>query len=388
MKEIGVYIHIPFCKQKCYYCDFCSFVRNERIQKEYISCLLSEIENYKVKLKKLPHEWREEKLIIKTIYIGGGTPSIINSKYIVDIIEKIKEQFIVDKNAEITIEANPGTITEEKIRNYYDAGVNRISMGLQTTNDKLLKVIGRIHNFNEFERAYELAKKIGFSNINVDLMIGLPTQTITDVEQSLNQIIKKQPKHISVYSLILEEDTILEKKVNSGELVLPNEDEERAMYWKVKNVLEKNGFYQYEISNFSLKGYESKHNTDCWNQKEYLGFGLAAHSYYNDVRFSNLCSLDDYIENIKREDFCSNITIHEVQEIKDKMNEYVILKLRTMQGIKFEEFTSLFGISFMEKYKLEVERLQRQGLIKINNIGLKLSTKGIDFANVVWSEFV
>ena len=326
MKEIGVYIHIPFCRQKCYYCDFCSLVSNEDIYKQYINCLLSEIENYKIKLINLPHEWHEEKLIVKTIYIGGGTPSIINDEYIVDIIRKIKEKFTVDENAEITIEVNPGTITEKKLHSYYDAGINRISIGLQTTNDKLLKVIGRIHNFNEFENAYKLAKSVGFSNINVDLMIGLPTQTIVDVEQSLNQIINKNPKHISVYSLILEENTILEKKIRSGELVLPNENDERAMYWKVKNILEKNGYSQYEISNFSLKGYESKHNTDCWNQKEYLGFGLAAHSYYNNIRFSNLCNLDDYLGNIKKEDFCSNIQIHEVQKSEDKMNEYVILK--------------------------------------------------------------
>lgn len=388
MKEIGVYVHIPFCKQKCYYCDFCSFVCNEENHEQYVSCLLSEIENYKTKLTKLPHKWHEDKLIVKTIYIGGGTPSIINDEYIVDIIRKIKEKFVVNRNAEITIEVNPGTITEAKLKSYYDAGINRISIGLQTTNDSLLKIIGRIHNLNEFEKAYELARSVGFSNINVDLMIGLPTQTIADIENSLKQIIKKEPKHISVYSLILEENTILEKKVSSGELVLPNEDDERAMYWKVKNVLEKNGFSQYEISNFSLKGYESKHNTDCWNQKEYLGFGLAAHSYYDDVRFSNLCNLHDYIGNIKKQDFCSNIQIHEVQKFGEKMNEYVILKLRTMQGIEFEEFSGLFGLNFLEKYKPEIEKLEDQGLIEKNDFCIRLSTKGIDFANVVWSEFV
>lgn len=239
MKEIGIYIHIPFCKQKCYYCDFCSFVCDKEKHGQYISSLLSEIENYTKKLTELPYKSHEEKLIVKTIYIGGGTPSIINDEYIVDIIKKVKQQFIVDKNAEITIEVNPGTITQKKLESYYNVGVNRISIGIQTANDKLLKTIGRIHNYKEFETAYELAKNVGFTNINVDLMIGLPGQTIADVEHSLNEIIKKNPKHISVYSLILEENTILEKKVNCGELVLPTEDDERAMYWKVKSILEK-----------------------------------------------------------------------------------------------------------------------------------------------------
>ena len=278
MKELGIYIHIPFCKQKCYYCDFVSYANKEEKIQEYIECLQKEIEMESEKYKNEEYE-------ITTIYIGGGTPSFIDASYIERIINTIKQNYKLYENPEITIEVNPGTINEEKIKKYKDIGINRISIGLQTTKDNLLKQIGRIHTYEEFLNCYKIVKKIGIDNINVDLMLGLPNQTLEDLKESLIEVINLKPNHISLYSLILEENTILEKMVSKNMTKLPEEDLEREMYWTTKNILEENGYIHYEISNFSKKGYESKHNLNCWGQKEYLGFGVAAHSYIKNKRY-------------------------------------------------------------------------------------------------------
>ena len=256
MREIGVYIHIPFCIQKCYYCDFISFSDKNDLQEKYIKAVISEIREF---FK------NNSAITISTIYIGGGTPSFINCDYIKDILN----EFDSSKVPEITIEVNPGTINYEKLLCYKKIGINRISIGLQSANDKLLESIGRIHNFNDFLNTYDLAKKAGFNNINVDLMIGLPNQTIEDIKYSLEEITNLKPKHISVYSLIVEEETKIFKMVEEGKLKLPDEELERNMYWYVKNYLELKGYKHYEISNFAKVGFESKHNLDCWSQKEY-----------------------------------------------------------------------------------------------------------------------
>lgn len=385
MKEIGIYVHIPFCKRKCYYCDFCSFEGNTEIYRKYINALIKEIQNYKVPSK---DESIEEKVIVKTVYFGGGTPSIINENLIENVINTLKNKFNIDKNAEITIEINPGTASINKIKKYKDIGFNRVSIGLQSTNDRLLSLIGRIHNYNEFESVYNMARLVGFSNINVDLMIGLPTQTMDDIDDSLKKIIKKNPEHISVYSLIVEEYTKLKELIDDHKLELPDENLERDMYWKVKKILEENGYHQYEISNFSKTNYYSRHNTDCWNQKEYLGFGLSAHSYYNKKRFSNLCNLNEYVENIVQENYEKNKIIQEIQDDNSRMNEYVILKLRMTEGVKLKEFYDKFNMDFLKTYEQEVKRLEKQGLINIDENSVMLSNKGIDFANIVWSEFI
>lgn len=321
MKEIGLYVHIPFCKQKCYYCDFCSYANKLNMQEEYINSIIKEIKNIKNK----------EEYLIKTIYIGGGTPSIIDSNKIEKIICEIRNDFKLSKELEITIEVNPGTVTEKKLEKYKKCGINRLSIGLQSTNDKILKEIGRIHSYSDFEKTYELARKIGFKNINVDLMIGLPNQTIKDVEETLQKILEKSPEHISVYSLIIEEGTVLQKKIDNKELNLPDDNIERTMYWKVKEVLEKNKYMQYEISNFSKPSHESKHNTDCWKQKEYIGIGIAAHSYLNSTRFSNTCNIEEYIKNIENKEYEKNSIIHEKQDYNTMMNEYMILGLRMLR---------------------------------------------------------
>ena len=279
-KQIGLYIHIPFCKQKCSYCDFCSYAEKQDLISKYIKCLLQEIKEVGSNNRADFEIGKDDLFSVKTIYIGGGTPSLIESKYIVQIMEEIKSNFELDENAEITIEVNPGTVTLEKLEDYNKVGINRLSIGLQSTHEHLLKEIGRIHTYLDFLDTFRFAREAGFENINVDLMIGLPNQTLAEVQDSIEEIVSMEPEHISVYSLILEEGTPLFKKVEEG-LELPDEELERKMYWTVKRILEANGYNHYEISNFAKQGYESKHNLDCWNQKEYIGFGVAAHSAHS-----------------------------------------------------------------------------------------------------------
>lgn len=267
-------------------------------------------------------------------------------------------------------------------------GINRLSIGLQSSNDDMLRLIGRIHNYNDFETTYDLARKIGFKNINVDLMIGLPNQTIKDIEETLKNIIEKNPEHISVYSLIIEEDTILQKKNSNGELNLPEEDIERKMYWKVKKVLENNGYMQYEISNFAKSLYESKHNTDCWKQKEYIGLGAAAHSYCKNIRYSNICNIEEYIKNAQNDQFDKNIIIHEKQDKEVMMNEYMILGLRMIRGVNINEFEKKFSINPVILYREILSKLKNNKLIEIDANEIRLTKKGINFANIVWEEFV
>lgn len=378
MKNIGIYIHIPFCERKCYYCDFISYANKTNMIEKYITALLNEIIFY----SKYKNVYK-----INTVYIGGGTPSYIHSNYILKILETIKNNFYINKNAEITIEINPGTVDREKLKDYFDAGINRLSIGLQSIDDRMLKLIGRIHNYSEFLYTYNLAKKVGFKNINVDLIIGLPTQTLKDVEIAIREIIKLNAEHISVYSLILEEGTILYKKVKEKELYLPNEILERKMYWKIKKELGKHGFIHYEISNFAKLGYESKHNMSYWNQEEYLGFGVAAHSYINDLRYSNTKNLKEYIENVAK-DISKIKTIHEIQTKEDKMNEYMILGLRKIQGIKISEFENKFVENPIYLYRELLSKLVMQQLIEVDGNIIKLTNRGIDLANLVWEEFV
>ncbi len=326
--------------------------------------------------------------MLKHYILGGGTPSIINQNFIEQIINTLKSKFNFDKNIEITIEINPGTIDYNKLNLYKKIGINRLSIGLQSTNDRLLNLIGRIHNYRDFKEAYNIARAVGFNNINVDLMIGLPTQTLEDVNNSLIEIISKKPEHISVYSLIVEDGTKIKTLIDGNKLNLPNEDTERRMYWLVKNMLENSGYKHYEISNFSKLGYQSKHNMDCWKQKEYLGFGLAAHSYYNNVRYSNCCDLKKYILNINNDEFENNIIIEEIQSQKSKMDEYVILALRTIDGLSKEEFYKKFNKNFEEVYNLELLKLVKEGYIKNNKKYVALTNRGLDFANIVWSEFI
>ena len=376
MEKLGIYIHIPFCMKKCEYCDFISFSCRENKVDDYIKALIKEIIAYS---KKYANCYE-----INTIYIGGGTPSFIDAKYIVEIVKILKENWNIDENAEISIEVNPGTVDEDKLKSYYNVGINRLSIGIQSDDDNMLKILGRIHTYQEALKTYKLARKSGFKNINVDLMIGLPTQNLEDVSKMIENFLKLDPEHISVYSLILEDKTALKKKVENRELYLPSEEMERRMYWKVKQKLENAGFIHYEISNFAKKGYESKHNLNCWNQEEYLGFGLAAHSYMNNVRYSNINSLEEYIN----KDAIDNPIIHERQNKMDKMKEYMLLGLRKIEGVKISDFKTKFIDNPIFIFKEELNRLVSEELIEIDEDKIKLTDKGLDLANLVWEEFV
>ena len=370
MKEIGVYIHIPFCVKKCDYCDFISYCDKQNLVEEYIKKIKEEIN---IELNKMEYK-------IKTIYIGGGTPSSIDSKFIVEILNVIKEKYSLE-DVEVTIEVNPGTITKQKLLDYKLVGINRVSIGLQETNNELLKKIGRIHTYDEFLEIYNLARQVGFKNINVDLMIGLPNQSISDIKDSLNKITNLNPEHISVYSLILEEGTKLYKKYEENKIELPDEELERNMYWYVKNTLENNGYTHYEISNFSKEGYESKHNISCWRQEEYIGFGVNAHSYIDGIRYSNKESIEEYIKNFDK-------TVHEKQNIEDMQKEYMLLGLRKIEGISVQEFKNKFGDNPIFLFRNELSKLVEEDLIEVDGDIIKLTNKGLDLANQVWQEFI
>ncbi len=375
MKELGIYVHIPFCKQKCSYCDFISYCDKNDLIEKYIKALKQEIKNSSV------NEYE-----ISTIYIGGGTPSYIESKYISEILKTIKQKYNISRNVEITIEVNPGTATKEKLRDYVEAGINRISIGLQSCNNNLLKMIGRIHTYEEFLSTYKLAREVGFKNINVDLMIGLPNQTLDDVKKSLEEISKLNPEHISVYSLIVEEGTPIEKKIADGQLKLPNEELEREEYWEVKKFLESLGYKHYEISNFAKTGYESKHNLNCWEQKEYLGFGAAAHSYMKKTRYSNTENIEKYINQEMQSEQLH--IVHEVQKEEEQKKEYMLLGLRKIDGVQISSFKNKFGCNPIMEFKNELNKLTQEGLIEIDLDQIKLTEKGIDLANIVWEEFI
>lgn len=387
-KEIGIYVHIPFCKQKCSYCDFCSYAEKEELISKYIKCLLTEIKDVGKNNKIDFENGKDDLFLVKTIYIGGGTPSLIESKYILEIMNNIKSNFEIEKNAEITIEVNPGTVTLEKLEDYNKSGINRLSIGLQSTHEHLLKQIGRIHTYLDFLDTYRFAREAGFKNINVDLMIGLPNQTLNQVQDSIEEIVSMEPEHISVYSLILEEGTNLYKQVEEKTMQLPDEELERKMYWTVKEILEKNNYIHYEISNFAKPNFESKHNLDCWNQKEYIGFGVAAHSYTNEIRYSNIENLEKYINNYETGKIEDNFVFHEKQTLEDMQKEYMLLGLRKLQGVSIQKFKTKFVANPVYLYHSKLEKLVREELIEIDGDDIKLTKKGLDLANIVWEEFV
>ena len=376
MKEIGIYVHIPFCKRKCYYCDFVSYDNKYEKIDSYVETVKKEIEDTSNEFTK--------NHIVSTIYFGGGTPSFLESKYIKLLLENIRRNFNVSSNAEITLEVNPGTITEEKLKTYQMCGINRLSIGLQTTNDNLLKKIGRIHTYSEFLSTYNLARKLGFSNINVDLIFSLPDESLDDLKLDLEKIIELSPEHISTYSLIVENGTKIKELIeeNDDGYNLPSEDIERQMYWYIKNTLEEKGYRHYEISNFAKEGYESKHNLNCWNQKEYFGFGAAAHSFIDGIRFSNKKILSEYIFNFKSRD------IEEKMNREELAKEYMMLGLRKIDGVSISEFERKFNINPLMYFRFEISKLTDEDLIEVDLDDIKLTKKGLDFANIVWEEFI
>lgn len=387
-KNVGLYIHIPFCKQKCQYCDFNSYAGKENLIETYMKWVEFELKGVGEGNRVDYENNLDDLIVVKSIYIGGGTPSFIDSKYIEKIMEIVKECYIIDSNAEITIEVNPGTVSKKKLETYLNSGINRISIGLQSTHNEILSKLGRVHSYEEFLYTYNLARNVGFKNINVDLMLGLPNQSLNDLQESINEVINLEPEHISVYSLIIENGTPFCEKLEKQEIALPSDELERAMYWETKRKLEKAGYTHYEISNFAKPGFESKHNLSCWNQEEYIGIGASAHSYTNNVRYSNIDSIEDYIRNYENGNEIDNFVFHEKQNKESKMKEFMMLGLRKIQGIHIQDFKNKFGENPIYLYKKELEKLVNEELLEIDGDVIKLTNKGIDLANLVWEEFV
>lgn len=387
MREMGIYVHIPFCQKKCAYCDFCSYENQTDLIDGYMNYVLKEIQETAEGTQMDCQAKLVEPLQISSIYIGGGTPSFIPAHWITQIMDAIRKGFSVKKDVEISMEANPGTLDKSKLETYLAAGINRLSIGVQSTNNHLLKKLGRIHTYEQFLENYKLARQVGFQNINLDFMIGLPDQSLFDIKQMVQEIQHLQPEHVSVYSLILEENTKMMKEYQNGKIKLPSDELEREMYWYTKKHLEQLGYQHYEISNFAKKGYWCQHNLDCWNQKEYMGFGVSAHSYTDLARYSNIEDIPLYIQNFQKGEEVDNIVIHEVQKQDDQMKEYMMLGFRKLNGIDGEDFYQKFHQNMWEIFADELSELWNEGLITIKNDQVFLTNKGLDLANLVFEAF-
>lgn len=377
MKELSLYIHIPFCVSKCYYCDFSSFANKSNVIDDYINSLMIELNLYKEKIKDYN---------IRTIFIGGGTPSCIDEKYIHRILEFIYKNFNTTESMEVTIEANPGTLDREKVNVYKEVGINRVSMGVQTLDNDLLKSIGRIHNVHDFYRSYEILREENIKNINVDLIFGLPNQTLDHVLDSLNKVIQLKVEHISYYGLILEEGTRLYKLYNDGKIALPNEDTERLMYHKATEYLVDYGYNHYEISNYALPNYECKHNLVYWEVKPYLGVGLSSHSNMNGKRFWNTSNIDIYIEKLNKQ--VLPIEDEEIINRETEIGEFCILGLRKIAGINKAEFYNRFGVEIESVYKDIINKHIENRLIINDDNYIRLTKRGLDLSNLVEIDFL
>lgn len=381
-KEIGLYVHIPFCKSKCIYCDFCSFANKEEKHDEYINALKKEMQMYKDVLKDD---------VIKTIFIGGGTPTILTCDQLNDIISEIKNNFNIKEGAEFTVEANPGTLDTDKLKMLKKAGVNRLSIGLQSANNSTLKMLSRIHTFEEFKENVLNARKVGFKNINADIMFSLPNETTKDVKNTIDELLKLDLEHISAYSLIIEEGTKMYDLACSedSKYQFPDEDTDREIYYYICDKLKENGYHQYEISNFAKPGHESEHNMIYWKAEEYIGLGLAAHSYYNNYRFSNVIDLNKYISKIMNENKISYLNGKKELETKnDKISEFMFLGLRMLDGISITKFKEKFNEDIDDIYGNIINEMCDDGVLERDGDIIRLTKRGIDVSNVVFAEFM
>ena len=373
--KISIYIHIPFCESRCHYCDFCSSLLAKSNVEKYFEYLRKEI--------KLQEDFLRNKLI-DTVFIGGGTPSSVYPKFIKEIMEDLSA-FKFSKDKEVTIESNPNSLTLEKAKTYFSSGINRISIGAQSFNEEILKRIGRIHKKDDIYRAIENARSAGFENINLDLMLALPGQKFSDIEESIKEVEKLKLPHISYYSLILEEGTKLYRDHEKSPLAFPNEDEDRKMYHYVVNELEKIGLNQYEISNFAKEGYECRHNMAYWKLRDYISFGLSASSNIGNLRYTNFYDFKDYYESLDKNK--NPIVFSEKLSKTDRMNEFVMMGLRLNSGVNIDEFNEKFNENFLKIYEQEIEKNLKSGLIILDDDNLKLTKKGRDLSNQVELDF-
>ena len=381
-KELGLYLHIPFCVRKCAYCDFLSFPAEEEVRKRYVNCLIEEIRQFDL----------AEDYVAATIFFGGGTPSLLEGSEIRRIMNTIRERFSdIREDAEITIECNPGTLTEEKLLIYKEAGINRLSLGLQSADEMELKLLGRIHTYEQFEENFYLARKAGFANINVDLMSALPGQSIENYRKTLQKVCKLAPEHISAYSLIIEQGTPFAErygqdaaKRETGEKpqYLPSEEEERRMYEDTETILSDYGFHRYEISNYAKAGYVCRHNVGYWKRVDYIGFGLGASTLQNPLRYKNTDDLQEYLNR----DFSKKELL--VLTKDNQIEETLFLGLRMMEGVSLSAFEEHFHCPLTVIYPREIQKLTEKGLLRIEKDRISLTEKGIDLSNMVLSEFL
>ena len=374
---LGLYIHVPFCAQKCYYCDFNSYKIKSNEKEDYLINIEKEMKFYK-------EEFKDK--YFDTVFFGGGTPSILKIDELRKLVNYMFENFNIKKDAEITIECNPGTINKEKLKAIKEMGINRLSIGLQATQNYHLKSIGRIHTYEEFEKNYYDAIDVGLTNINVDLMYALPNQKEEEWKETLDKIIKLNPSHISAYSLILEEGTKLYDMYENNEFNLLDEDTDIDMYEYTINTLKKYGYNQYEISNYAKKGKECKHNVIYWKCDNYLGLGPGASGYINDVRYSNIEDLNEYNNKINQN--IKPISEENKLSEKDKIEEFIFMGLRMNEGINLEVFKERFKIDFYELYKDVLDKLLERELIKLDKFNLSLTQKGREISNSVFIEFI
>ena len=369
----GIYLHIPFCVRKCAYCDFVSFAEG-CVPEGYVEALLTELE--------LVARGGGYPAAFDTVFFGGGTPSLLTGDQMRHIMNALRERFDIRAEAEISMEANPGTVTPEKMAAYREAGINRLSIGLQSTHDELLREIGRIHTFAQFQETLQSAREAGFDNINVDLMHGLPNQTLEQHLDSLKTVCDLGVQHISAYSLILEEHTPLYFRVEKGEVALPDEDTVADMQDAGIEYLEQRGYHRYEISNFAQDGFECRHNRNYWDNGEYLGFGIAAHAAVRQgrwTRFANVDSLDEYYRLLARGKRPLAETIRLTQ--RDEMFECVMLGLRLVRGVDRARFFARFELDIAEAYPLAMEKLRKRGWVIETEQAIALNSKGLDLQN-------
>lgn len=372
-KKIGLYIHIPFCVSKCRYCDFLSMPYDYDVREQYTMSLCKEIERFAKE--------HADEYVVNSVFFGGGTPSMLEPELFEKIISTVRDNFKMNTDSEITIECNPGTVTYDKLGTYKENGVNRISFGLQSANDSELKALGRIHTFSDFMDSYDNALKAGFNNINVDIMSALPSQGIEGYRNTLEKVLSLDIKHISAYSLIIEEGTPFFEMNEKGLLKLPSEEDERQMYYMTEELLAKNGFHRYEISNYARDGYECRHNKIYWERGEYAGFGLGAASLISDIRYSNTGDMKEYLE-----DFSSGRE-NEILSLEDKMSEFMFLGLRMTKGIEISEFERQFKSDIYDIFGSEIKKHEGNGLLVEKEGRLMLTGKGFDLSNYVFADF-
>ncbi|WP_242661303.1 radical SAM family heme chaperone HemW [Alkaliphilus metalliredigens] len=377
MKEIGLYIHIPFCEKKCYYCDFTSFSGEKHLIGPYVEALKQEVLLYKEALTGYE---------IKTIFFGGGTPSILSGEAMAELMEWIRRHVEIDTKAEISMEANPGLLSKDKLHRYYDSGINRLSIGLQACQDHLLKSLGRIHTYGDFIQNLADARGVGFSNINVDMMFALPNQSMNEWKASLTEIIDLGVPHLSTYGLIIEEGTSFNQWVEDKKIKTLDEELELAMFHETIRILKSKGYTHYEISNFSKPEYECRHNQIYWRNRPYLGLGVGAHSYFEKMRFSNTSHIGIYINKINIGE--KPLDTQELITRNDEISETMFLGLRLLEGVSINDFTERFQSSVFDVYGDVINKLISQGLLTIKGDRIRLSQRGVDLSNIVFAEML